>query len=155
MTIPRRWLGLVGWLVVTFAAAGVGARFMPGPWYDALVKPAWTPPGAVFGPVWTALYTMMAMAAWAVWRQAGFGGAGTALALYVGQLVLNAAWTFLFFGLHRVGLALVDIVALWFLILAVTVLFWRQVRWAGWLMLPYLVWVGFATALNAALWRLN
>lgn len=151
----RSILGLVGWLVVVFAAAGVGSRFLPGAWYASLVKPSWTPPNAVFAPVWTVLYAAMGVAAWLVWRRAGFGGAGSALALFAVQLVLNALWSYLFFGLHRVGFALLDIVVLWIAILAVTVLFWRVDRRAGLLLVPYLAWVGYASALNLALWRLN
>ncbi len=148
-------LGLVGWLVVCFAAAAVGSRFLPGAWYETLVKPAWNPPSSVFGPVWTVLYTSMGLAAWLVWRRAGFGGAGAALAAFGAQLVLNAAWSYLFFGLHRPGVAFADIVTLWLLILLVVALFWRVDWRAGALMVPYLVWVGFASCLNFALWRLN
>jgi len=148
-------LGLALWLALSFAAAWVGSRYMPGAWYAALAKPAWTPPDAVFAPVWTALYALMAVAAWLVWRRAGLKGAGVALALFVLQLALNALWSYLFFGLHRADVAFFDIVALWFTILAVLVLFWREDRRAGALMTPYLVWVGFASCLNFALWRLN
>jgi benzodiazapine receptor len=148
-------LGLVGWLVTSFAAAVIGSRFMPGEWYAALAKPSWNPPNAIFGPVWTVLYVLMGVAAWLVWRRAGFGGAGAALGLFIVQLVLNALWSYLFFGQHRLDLALGDIMALWVTILAVTVLFWRIDRVAGALLLPYLAWVGFASVLNFVLWRLN
>jgi tryptophan-rich sensory protein len=128
---------------------------MPGAWYASLAKPAWTPPDVVFAPVWTVLYILMGVAAWMVWRRAGFAGAGTALVLFIVQLVLNALWSYLFFGLHRADLAFLDIVALWVLILVAATLFWR-VEWrAGALMIPYVVWVGFASCLNFALWRLN
>ena len=147
--------GLLGWLVVSFAAAAVGSRFMPGAWYAALTKPAWNPPAAVFAPVWTVLYASMGVAAWLVWRRAGFAGARAGLAAFGVQLVLNALWSYLFFGLHRPGLAFADIVALWVVILVVAALFWRVDRRAGALMVPYLVWVGFASCLNFALWRLN
>lgn len=155
MSSGRSALGLLGWLVVCFAAAAMGSRFLPGAWYETLVKPAWNPPSSVFAPVWTVLYTSMGVAAWLVWRRAGFAGAGVALAAFGAQLVLNAAWSYLFFGLHRPGVAFVDIVALWLLILLVAALFWRVDRRAGALMVPYLVWVGFASCLNFALWRLN
>jgi len=148
-------LGLIGWFLVTFAAAWIGSRFMPGEWYASLAKPAWTPPNAVFAPVWTVLYVLMAVAAWLVWRRAGFSRAGTALVLFVVQLCLNALWSYSFFGLERVDIAFVDIVALWVLILVVIVLFWRVDRRAGALMVPYLLWVGFASYLNLELWRLN
>jgi len=151
----RSVLGLVGWLLVSFAAAWIGSRSMPGAWYASLVRPSWTPPSALFAPVWTLLYTLMGVAAWTVWRKAGFGGAGAALALFVVQLALNALWSYLFFGQHRPDLAFLDIVALWLAILAVIGLFWRVDRSAGALLLPYLAWVGFAACLNFALWQMN
>jgi len=151
----RNAIGLVGWLLVSFAAAWIGSRYMPGAWYASLAKPAWTPPNALFGPVWTVLYVCMGVAAWLVWKRSGFGGAGAALALFVVQLVLNALWSYVFFGLHRISAAFLDIVVLWAVILVVTVLFWRKVRMAGVLMLPYLIWVGFASCLNFALWQMN
>jgi benzodiazapine receptor len=153
--ISRSMLGLIGWLLISFAAAGIGSRYMPGAWYAALSKPAWTPPNAVFAPVWTVLYVVMGICAWLVWRPAGFAGAAPALTLFVIQLVLNALWSYLFFGLHRPDLALLCIVALWIAILLVVILFWRADRRAGALMLPYLAWVGFASCLNLALWRMN
>jgi tryptophan-rich sensory protein len=128
---------------------------MPGAWYASLAKPAWTPSNALFGPVWTVLYVLMGVAAWLVWKRAGFRGAGAALALFVVQLVLNALWSYVFFGLHRISAAFLDIVVLWAVILVVTVLFWRKVRMAGVLMLPYLIWVGYASCLNFALWQMN
>lgn len=155
MRTSKSTLGLIGWLLVTFAAAWIGSRFLPGEWYASLAKPAWTPPNAVFAPVWTVLYVLMAVAAWLVWRRAGFSRAGTALVLFVVQLCLNALWSYSFFGLERVDIAFVDIVALWVLILVVIVLFWRVDRRAGALMVPYLLWVGFASYLNLELWRLN
>jgi translocator protein len=151
----RQILGLIGWLLAAFAAAGIGSLFSPGAWYAQLDKPSWNPPGWIFGPVWTALYTMMAIAAWLVWRRGGFAGAPVALALFGAQLVLNAMWSWLFFGLHRPALALVDIVALLVAIAATIVAFWQHSRPAALLLVPYLGWVGFATALNLTLWRLN
>ena len=148
-------LGLVLWLVVSLAAGWVGSRFMPGEWYASLTKPAWTPPSAVFGPVWTALYVLMGVAAWLVWRKAGFSGAPTALGLFVAQLALNSLWSYLFFGLHRPGAAFVEIVVLWLVILATAVGFWRVRPAAGALLIPYLAWVAFASGLNYQLWRLN
>lgn len=151
----KTYLGLAGWLLASFAAGGIGAQFMPGAWYAALNKPSWTPPGAVFGPVWTVLYVLMGVAAWLVWRKEGFAGAGAALTLFLVQLGLNALWSYLFFGRHRPDLALVDIVVLWALILVVTLLFWRHSPVAGGMMAPYLLWVSFASALNFSIWRLN
>jgi tryptophan-rich sensory protein len=155
MEITKSILGLLGWLGVTFAAAWAGSRFMPGAWYAALAKPAWNPPNAIFAPVWSVLYGLMAVAAWLVWRRAGFSGAGAALSLFAVQLILNALWSYLFFGRHQPGLAFGDIVVLWVAILSVVLLFWRVDRVAGALLLPYLAWVGFAAYLNFTLWRLN
>ncbi len=148
-------IGLVGWLALSFAAAWIGSRHMPGEWYASLAKPSWNPPNAVFGPVWSVLYVLMGVSAWLVWRRAGFTDAGAALGLFVVQLVLNALWSYLFFGLHRPDIAFFEIAVLWGAILAVVLLFWRVDRVAGILMLPYLAWVGFASCLNLALWRLN
>ena len=155
MEITKSILGLLGWLGVTFAAAWAGSRFMPGAWYAALAKPSWNPPNAIFAPVWSVLYGLMAVAAWLVWRRAGFSGAGAALGLFAVQLILNALWSYLFFGRHQPGLAFGDIVVLWVAILSVVLLFWRVDRVAGALLLPYLAWVGFAAYLNFTLWRLN
>ncbi len=145
-------IGLVGWLVLCFGAAAIGARFKPGAWYAGLRKPSWTPPNWLFAPVWTLLYALMAVSAWLVWREAGASGEA---GLFVLQLALNAAWSWLFFGLHRPGLAFADIVALWLAILATLVAFWAVRPLAGWLLVPYLAWVTYASTLNAAVWRLN
>lgn len=153
-----RWLVLVAFLLACFAVAGIGgwltALGMPE-WYMALRKPPWNPPSWLFGPMWTALYAAMAVAAWLVWVEAGFDGATTALTLFLVQLLLNLAWSGVFFALRAPGWALVEIVALWIAILVTTALFFRHSAWAGALMVPYLLWVGFAGALNAAIVRLN
>ena len=154
-TGPSTWIGLGFWLAVTFAAAWIGSRFQPGEWYGSLIKPALTPPAWIFGPVWTLLYTMMAMAAWLVWRRHGLADAIGPLGLFLGQLALNALWSYLFFGLQRPGLAFIDIVALWVAILATLIAFWRFHPPAGLLLLPYLLWVSFAIYLNFQFWRLN
>ena len=152
----RLALGLVGWLVVCFLPASLGAAFfMPGEWYVALKKPAWNPPPWIFGPVWTSLYAMMAVAAWLVWKRGGFAARRGPLALFLTQLVLNAAWTPLFFGLHQPGFACAEIVSLWLAIAATLAAFRPLSRAAAWLLAPYLAWVSFAAALNFALWRLN
>jgi benzodiazapine receptor len=149
-------LGLVAWLAVAFVAASIGARFVPGVWYEGITKPPWTPPDALFAPVWTVLYALMGAAAWLVWRKAGFaGGAWLPLLLFVVQLVLNATWSYLFFGAHLIGAAAVEILVLWAFILATFITFWTRSHVAGALLVPYLLWVGFASALNLALWRLN
>ena len=128
---------------------------MPGEWYASLKKPSWNPPGWIFGPVWTALYTMMAVAAWLIWRRGCWAAQRRPLTLFLVQLALNAAWTPLFFGWHRPRLAFADIVLLWLAILATLVAFRPVSRAAAWLLAPYLAWVSFATVLNLTLWRLN
>jgi tryptophan-rich sensory protein len=154
----RSIIALVVCVVAVAVAAGLGSVFTSassGEWYARLQKPAWTPPAWLFGPVWTCLYLMMALAVWLVWRQAGLSTARLPLALFAVQLVLNAAWSPLFFGLKMPGLAFAEIVALLILILATLAAFWVKSRPAGLLMLPYLVWVAYASALNFAIWRLN
>ncbi len=137
------------------AAGFIGSRFMPGDWYLSLAKPSWTPPGWIFGPVWTLLYILMGISAWLVWKEAGIWSAKLPLALFIMQLVLNALWSWLFFGLNKPGLALIDIVVLWTGILAVMLLFWQIRPLAGALFAPYLAWVTFAAALNLAIWLMN
>lgn len=153
--VLRSALVLGCWLMLCFAAAALGGFFPPGSWYAALQKPPWHPPNWIFGPVWTALYTMMAVAAWLVWQRGGWATQRRALGLFLLQLALNAGWTPLFFGLQRPGLAFTEIVCLW-LALAATLAAFRPVsRVAAWLLVPYLAWVSFAAALNFTLWRLN
>jgi len=149
--------GAVGvlWVALALAAGGIGSRWLPGEWYAALDKPTWTPPDAVFAPVWTALYVLMGIAAWLVWLRCGLTGAPLALGFFVGQLVLNALWSYLFFGLQRPDLAFAEIVLLWGSILVTTLLFGSVRSLAGVLLLPYLLWVGYASALNFSIWRLN
>lgn len=152
------WSGacaLVAFILVTFIAPALGAFSMPGAWYAALNKPSWNPPGWIFGPAWTLLYILMAVAAWLVWRRGGFAEQGRPLTLYFVQLALNAAWTPIFFGAHAMGWALLEIVALWCAIALTLVSFRRVSPAAGWLLAPYLAWVTFATALNFTLWRMN
>lgn len=151
----RQAADLVGWLVLTFAAAATGAFVTTGGWYAGIVKPWWTPPAWVFGPVWTTLYTLMAVAAWLVWREGGWKAQGRALGLYLVQWALNAAWTPLFFGLHRPGWALADLLALDLAVLATLVAFARVRRVAGLLLFPYALWLALATSLNLAIRLLN
>lgn len=145
----------MAFLVVCFAASALGAIFKPGSWYAQLAKPTWNPPGWVFGPVWTLLYAMMAVAAWRVWKRGGFALQRRPLGMFFLQLALNAAWTPLFFGLQMPGLAFAEIVLLWLAIVGAIVAFHRVDRLAAILLWPYLGWVTFASALNYALWRLN
>lgn len=123
------------------------------PWYAGLRKPAWTPPNWLFGPVWTALYVAMAIAAWLVWRQVGLTAAP--MKLFLLQLLLNVAWSGLFFALRSPGWAFGDIVFLWLAILATSIDFWKVAPLAGLLLVPYLIWVSYAAALNFSIWRLN
>ena len=148
-------LALFGSIAACFLAAMTGAFFRPGEWYERLKKPSWRPPNRLFAPVWTVLYVMIAVSGWLVWREAGFAGAALPLAVYALQLVFNAAWTPLFFGLHRPDLGFVDIVLVWSSIVATIVLFTPIHLAAALLLLPYLAWVTFATALNFTVWRLN
>lgn len=150
----RDALALVGWLAVAFLPSLLGAWFTPGPWYDGLDKPPWNPPSWLFGPVWTALYASMGVAAWLVWREAG-RAATVAWTLFGVQLALNAAWSPAFFGAEDPGLALAVIVAMWLAIAGTIWAFSRHHRGAAALLSPYLAWVTFATALNAAIWQLN
>lgn len=155
MKTSRDISGLTAWVAASFSAGLAGARSMPGEWYEALAKPSWNPPNWVFGPVWTALYIMMGTAAWRVWRRDGFRDAGIPLTLFSGHLVLNALWSYLFFGIRRPDVAFYEILALLAAIVTVGVMFWRRDRAAGLLMVPYALWVAFATFLNLTLWRMN
>jgi len=153
-TPATRWRGLAGFAVAVTAAALIGVLGVTGTTdeYQNLNQPSWAPPSWLFGPVWTVLYAMIAVAGWLVWRQTGWT---SALTVYAVQLALNAAWTPIFFGFGRYALALVDIVLMWLLIGATVLLFRPVSRLASALLLPYWAWVTFATALNAAIWKLN
>ena len=153
----RLTLGLIGWLIVSFAASAIGAvaSIQARSFYSQLAQPAWAPPPFLFGPVWTVLYAMMAIAAWLVWRSGGLHTNRIALSLFMAQLALNALWSWLFFAWQQGALAFVDIVLLWVLIVVTLVSFWRVRPLAGALLIPYLLWVSFASALNYSLWQLN
>lgn len=140
--------GLIGSLV---AANGAFSS-----WYPALQKPSFTPPSWIFGPVWTVLYILMGVAAFLIWQR-GLGHRAVRMALiwFLVQLALNAAWSPVFFGLHRIGWALLVIVLLWVAIAGTMHRFFRISLPAGWLLVPYLLWVSFATVLNASIWSLN
>lgn len=150
-------LGFLGWFVVTLAAASVGAltSARAASFYKQLARPAWAPPSWLFGPMWAVLYVLMTVSAWLVWREHGFSSAGLALSLFIVQLVANAIWSWLFFVLHRGALATGEIGLLWLLILATIVVFWPLNRFAALLLVPYIVWVGVASALTLTLWRSN
>jgi tryptophan-rich sensory protein len=146
---------LAGCVALAFLPGILGSRFAPGEWYARLVKPALTPPGWVFPVAWTLLYLSMGVALFLVLRAAPLERSWPALTLFGAQLALNGAWSWLFFGLERPGLALAEIVTLLTLIAATAVAFWRLRPAAGALLLPYLAWVAFATYLNAGFWWLN
>lgn len=151
----RAVLETVACVAVCLLPGAIGGRFQPGEWYASLAKPALTPPGALFPVVWTLLYVAMGVALALVWRRHGAPGRAGAIVVFGLQLVLNGAWSWLFFGLQRPELAFAEILLLWTAILASTLLFWRVRPLAGALLLPYLAWVGFAAWLNLQIWRLN
>lgn len=157
MSTRQQLIGLIAWLALCFAAAAIGgiASIQAASFYGELVRPEWAPPAAWFGPVWTMLYTLMGIAAWLVWRVKGFRAARAALSVFLVQLALNTLWSWLFFRWKLGALAFVEIVLLWLLIVATLVAFWRVRKMAGALLVPYLLWVGFATALCYSVWRLN
>jgi translocator protein len=157
LSATRQVLGLLGWLVLSFAAAGIGAvaSSEAGAFYGQLARPTWAPPAWLFAPVWTVLYVLMGTAAWLVWRLHGYKEARSALALFIIQLAANALWTWVFFVWHQGALAFAEIVLLWCLIAATIVSFWKFSNAAAALLLPYLAWVTFASALTFATWRLN
>lgn len=152
-------LWLIAWIGVSELAGIVGSFFTASAiptWYADLEKPSFNPPSWVFGPVWTTLYALMGIAAFLVWQK------GTqrkevkiALSVFGLQLVLNALWSIIFFGLESPGGGLVEIVLLWLAIVATIILFGRISRPAAWLLIPYLAWVSFATCLTFAIWQLN
>ncbi len=150
-------IGLLGWLVLCFIIAGIGAAasINARSFYAELIRPDWAPPGAVFGPVWTTLYTLMGIAAWLVWRINGFKAARTPLILFLIQLALNALWSWLFFAWQLGAFSFAEIVVLWLFIVITLVLFWRIRILAGVLLVPYLLWVSFATVLCYTIWQMN
>jgi translocator protein len=157
MSKPRQIMGLVVSLLIVFGVASLGGfltNVSVDTWYPALVKPSWTPSGATIGTVWTILYSLMGIAAWIVWRGVT-GGRQRLMTMYAVQLLLNAGWSALFFGLRSPGLALLEIGALWIAILATVAAFWKASKPAGALMVPYLIWVSFAAVLNAMIWWMN
>jgi tryptophan-rich sensory protein len=153
-----RWLSLVGWIVLCFAVAGISSTWTANEvngWYRTLVRPSYAPPNWLFGPVWTLLYLLMAIAAWQVWQSPPSTLRNVGIALFLMQLALNFAWPWVFFRLHALGAGLVEIIALWIAIAATMFVFRRISPAATWMLAPYLAWVSFATALNAGFWRLN
>lgn len=148
-------LGFIAWLAVVFAAASIGAiaSIDADTFYGHLQKPSWAPPASVFGPVWSTLYALMGISVWLIWRKPQ--GTRLALWLFVSQLAANALWSWLFFAWHQGALAFMEILALLTLIAATIVSFWRLNRVAAALLMPYILWVAFASALTWAVWRAN
>jgi benzodiazapine receptor len=156
--VIMRWFTLLIWIALCFFVAGVGGRWTAGEipdWYRTLIRPSIAPPNWVFGPVWTLLYLLMAVAAWLVWQSPSSPARTWGVVLFLVQLALNLAWSWIFFHQHELGVALVEVVLLWVMIGATTFVFSQVASVAAWLMAPYFVWVGFASILNAAFWRLN
>jgi tryptophan-rich sensory protein len=152
------WFGLALSILLCFGIAAIGSYFTSSSvdsWYPSLIKPSWRPPNWLFAPVWTALYLSMAISAWLVWRQSGYKKAASALTFFLLQLILNAAWSGLFFGLRQPFFAFLEIILLWLAILVTIRLFFRLRPVAAWMMVPYLLWVTFAAVLNLSIWWLN
>ena len=150
------WGALLAFLLLTLAVgavAGIATAKGVNGWYATLEKPSFNPPNGVFAPVWTTLYVLMAIAAWRVWRLRGI--ASVALILFFVQLALNFAWSFIFFTAHDIRVALMEIAVLWLAIVLTTIAFFRADRIAGWLMVPYIAWVSFASLLNYSVYQLN
>jgi translocator protein len=145
-------LALAGFALASVATASSGGIFRPGEWYEQIAKPRWRPPNWLFGPAWLLLFVLITASAWLVWREAGFG---LALVVYAVQMVLNAAWSALFFGLRRPDLAFVNLVALWLSIAAMIALYAPINATAAWMLAPYLAWVAFAGLLNYTIWQMN
>jgi tryptophan-rich sensory protein len=146
---------LFGFIGACFLAATSGALFRPGEWYEHLRKPVWRPPNWLFAPAWSVLYLTIAISGWLVWRRTGFTGAAVPFTIYGISLLFNAAWPAFFFGLRRPDLAFVELMLLWFSIVAVIWAFYPVERNAALLLLPYIAWVTFAGALNLTIWQMN
>ena len=153
-----RWLYLALWMIGCLAVGGIGGRWtgseIPG-WYRTITKPSFNPPNWIFGPVWTTLYILMAIAAWLVAESPDSQSRSLGLALFVFQLALNLAWSWIFFHRHAIGPAALEVAVLWCAIGVTTLVFSRVSAASAWLMTPYWAWVTFASILNAAIWRLN
>jgi benzodiazapine receptor len=157
-TRPRGILALLAFLAATYLVAAVSSVFTVGSiptWYAALAKPGFNPPNQLFGPVWTLLYTLMAIAAWLIWKRPGSPLRRAGLVWFGSQLTVNFFWSFIFFRFHQIGLAFAEILLLWLAILVTMAIFFRLSKTAGWMFAPYLAWVTFASVLNFEIWRLN
>lgn len=148
-------LGLIGWLLLSLGVGWFSSQFEPGSWYEDLNKAPWTPPGWVFGIAWSILYTLMAIAAWLIWRRGGFRSNGKPLGAYGLQMLFNALWTWLFFGMREAGWALLDLALLMVALTATLLLFRRKSLPAGLLLVPYYLWILYALSLNIWIWWYN
>lgn len=141
--------------VAVGSVSGIATNSGLSDWYVALNKPSFNPPNFVFAPVWTALYTLMGISLFLIWQSSRSGARIHALIIFSIQLFLNFAWSFLFFYFQKPALAFIEIVMIWFAILFMIILFYRVNKWAAFIQIPYLLWVSFASVLNAAIWQLN
>lgn len=148
------WIAVAVFVGLNVLAASSGGAFKPGAWYASLNKPSWTPPNLAFPIVWGLLFALNAWAGWLVWAQVGTGSP-LAFGLYVGSLILNAGWSWLFFGKRRMDLALIDVALLWLSLVAIIAVFWGIRPFAALLLVPYLVWVTIASVLNWRMIQLN
>jgi len=149
----RKYLSLLAFLAIVLGGGTlIGLSTMPGPWYEALAKPAFNPPNWLFGPAWTILYILIAIAGWRIWR---IEPGGAAMKVWIAQLIANFAWSPVFFAAHMIGAALVVVLVMLALILLFIGLAWRRDRLAALLFVPYAAWAAFATLLNASIWLLN
>jgi len=157
--VSKNIVALTLWLAICYLAAWIGAQVSPGigpsDWYNTIEKPSWNPPNWLFGPVWSLLYTTMGIAAWIVWKEHRWTNAGRALNFFLIQLALNTGWSWVFFGAQSPGWALIHIIVLLAAIVYTTILFFEKSKISGYLMIPYILWVSFATVLNGAIWWLN
>lgn len=151
----KKVFSLLIWIAICSIAGVFGAQFAPGQWYELLQKPIWTPPNWVFPVVWPILYVMMGVSAWLVWRIKQVSLYDTEFTWFFVQLILNALWSWIFFGLHLISAGLAEILLLWISIIFTIFLFWNRKRIAGILLIPYILWVSYASALNLAIWQLN
>lgn len=155
MTKSKKIGGLIGWIIVCSLAGILGAQFEPGSWYELLQKPSWTPPNWIFPIVWPILYILMGISAWLLWKMKEVTISDTEFTWFFVQLLLNAIWPWIFFGRQLISTALAEILLLWISIVFTILLFWNRNRIAGLLLIPYLLWTSYASALNFAIWQLN
>jgi tryptophan-rich sensory protein len=151
----KKIVGLIIWIFICSLAGIFGAQFEPGSWYELLQKPAWTPPNWVFPVVWPILYVMMGISAWMLWKMEEVSLTDTEFTWFFMQLILNALWSWIFFGMELIATGLAEIFLLWVALIFTLFLFWHRNRTAGLLLVPYLLWVSYASALNFAIWQLN